>query len=374
MAEAVSSPAGAAAEAGRGSPGPSRTPRLVSSLAVAGTIPSGVVQMWPEASTPLDFEQPMGAAEVELDVDVVFLSVPGKKPVRDRRHCDGRTVLQKFVYVARKAKVWDSKFEYGCGTDLELRRENWHGDRKVSEKPCKPFPDWSPASDGDPESEAGTWRLRVKIQGRDEYVHKVAAFCWHRRRVPPGLDWPAFRDGYEGDHLPFVDAAGQLQTRPEWVVAGWVEAVPKAVHRQRTTQLAAARKLQVSIDRVALADAAPPPDPALLDVIERARSYSGCFWSTLINDVDTEPDVGLDESEYPAPNILTPEEKGIGLHRDYRSAAVAEVLGNPYVRLTLRRQPPGREARRHLDSYLCCVALQLKGVDVPGVPKLLTRC
>lgn len=321
--------------------------------------------------------QPDDAVDVSTGEEFAFLEVIGEVVTR---RSDKRRVQQRFVYLARKVQ-WDSNFAHGCGTDVIVVRQNWHGDRMVG-KIFTPRirPDWSPCNEKGIGEGGGAWRLRVYLGECYEYLHKIAAFAFHRRRVPEGMGWSTFKDEFEGDHLVFMDPHGRLQTRPEWVAAGWVEAVPKSMHRRRSTQLAAARRIEDHADRLERGAATPqqpgqpgPPSASVLEVIERAREHRYA-WSTLVGDLDVEP-TGLDESEIPSPNLLQSHEVGIGLWRDRRSAAAAAViLGNPFVRFVLRRQPSGREARRELIAYSCCVALQQSGLEVPGVPVVLQRC
>jgi len=168
---------------------------------------------------------------------------------RDRRYDDGRLVPQKFRYVVQKGE-WDpvQGGDGRCGTDVHVRRENWHGTRLVRMKRLFPFPDWCPQGQhGD--GGAGCWRLRVYMGGASaEYLHKAAAFAWGYvpQRAGDAGEWAEFKAAYEGDHLPFLDRDGRLATRPEWVVAGWIEATDPAKHRRRDAQLRQARAVEAA--------------------------------------------------------------------------------------------------------------------------------
>ena len=350
-------------------------------------VPGGAaleIPAWPDAPgdplpdtaelRPEDTEPPLDAVSVTRGAEVAFYEEVGDM-VTDRSNRKAkRKVRQRYVYVARKG-AWKPDYGHGCGSDLEIERQNWHGTKKVGTIPLSLAPDWSPNSEhteaSEPTTRGGSWRLRFHMVTGREYAHKVAAYCFHRASVPPGVEWAEFKDEYEGDHLPFTED-GRVATRPEWVVCGWIQAVTKPQHNHRSLQLGAARRLEAEATRLARVAAEPNPPPGLVELIEQARAHKR-VWSTLLGDFDSEADVRLDELDRPDPNTLEPSEIGIGLRRDYRSFAV-QSLRNPYTQLVIRRQPPGREAHRELVAYCSCVALQQAGIRVPGVPEVLQRC
>ena len=212
--------------------------------------------------SPADVDPPPGAVVVAPGTEVVFLEVPGD-PVGKRG-----TVPQKFVY---KICVGDWRvYKHGTGSDCFVKRENYHGTRLVGTFCPKLHADWSPTGT----RREGHWRLRVhaKVPGDLLYLHKIAAFAFHRSAVPDGLGWAQFSEQFEGDHLPFLDPRGLLCTKPEWVKAGWVQAVPVRLHKRRTRELREARQLQAE----AVELAANPP----LDLEEKAGRFLDFFFQS----------------------------------------------------------------------------------------------
>ena len=78
-------------------------------------------------------------------------------------------------------------------------------------------------------------RLVVQIKHRQEYLHRMCAYAFHRKKYANNVkDYKEFkRKKFQGDHL--CDYA--LNTKPEWCIAGWIEAVPAHVHKERTKEL-----------------------------------------------------------------------------------------------------------------------------------------
>ena len=122
-----------------------------------------------------------------------------------------------------------------------VERSTYRGNRLVAgPTELTLTPDWSPdGGDWEGGQEAGSWRLRVKVQGTREYVHKIAAFAWNAGNTS-GQKWPEWKKTHEGDHLAFL-LDGVLVTRPEWVIAGWVEGIVKKEHERRKARLAQVR-------------------------------------------------------------------------------------------------------------------------------------
>jgi hypothetical protein len=82
---------------------------------------------------------------------------------------------------------------------------------------------------------AGMPRLRVNVDGVRVQLSRVVAFCWHRPLLPAAMTWREFSAGpHEADHLPFARPDGCLATRVDIAAAGWVEAVTRAEHYQRS--------------------------------------------------------------------------------------------------------------------------------------------
>lgn len=137
--------------------------------------------------------------------------------------------------------VW-TDYAHGCGANVAVERSNYKGNRLVAgPTKLKLTPDWSPDG-GDWEGtgqKGGSWRLRVKVQGKREYVHKLAAYAWNAGDTS-GQEWPEWKKTHEGDHLAFL-LDGVLVTRPEWVIAGWVEGIVKKEHERRKVRLAQVR-------------------------------------------------------------------------------------------------------------------------------------
>lgn len=229
--------------------------------AAAGPAPSlqGPGPAQNAAFSPADVDPPRRAVLVEPGTEVVFLEVPGE-PVRG--------MPQKFVY---KICVQDwCTLKHGTATDCFIKRENFHGPRLVGTFCPKLHADWSPTGS----RHEGHWRLRVNVKapGSPLYLHKIAAFAFHHGAVPDGLQWLEFSEQFEGDHLPFLGPDGLLCTRPEWVKAGWIEAVPARLHKRRTRELREARQLQAE----ALELAANPP----LDLEEKAGRFLDSFFQS----------------------------------------------------------------------------------------------
>ena len=306
--------------------------------------------------SPWDVEAPLDAVAVAADTEVVFLEVEGGE-VCDRKNRK-KTVQQKYVYKIG-CKEW-APGRRGTATDCRIVRENWHGTRLHSTKELKPRPDWSPHGT----RRGGDWRLRVSVNDVDEYLHKIAAYAFSfDRDANPDVGWHAFKGKFAGDHLPFLDPSGTLRTRPEWVKAGWVEAVTAGEHDRRNVELAESRQLQA--DAARLAQQPRPPDleekaerflnwffaertakPRRRSLHEAAPgwqppsrpdgsrvSHSGDqvgprpSWSTLVAEVEEEPSSGSDA-----------DLEGLPLYLQARGCG-------PCTRL-LVRQPRGRQAGR----------------------------
>jgi hypothetical protein len=69
-----------------------------------------------------------------------------------------------------------------------------------------------------------------------------------------------------GDHLPTI-VRGRILTRPQWCIAGWVEAVPFAAHRKRTVKLSRARAAIVTVERFEKLEAQTRKDAKKLDAM-----------------------------------------------------------------------------------------------------------
>jgi hypothetical protein len=165
---------------------------------------------------------PMGAVAVLLETRKRILDPTVHKAAKRK----APRILQRSVWEVRKGAV--RKFRRGCATDWSVEKKMYHGGRLVSTTRI-PF--------DRPHKSRNSYRLRVAVNGVHEYAHKIAAFCFHRSAVPAGTRWATFRKGWEGDHLP--DA--QLRVKPEWAMAGWVEAARKRVHQKRSKQFGHAR-------------------------------------------------------------------------------------------------------------------------------------
>lgn len=137
-----------------------------------------------------------------------------------------------------------------CGTDVLVRRRLFHAQPDGTWQ-CVGVVDRKPQVS----KSSGAWRLRVYVGdeawgapgcGR-AYLHKIAAWCWHRQRYGHALSWAdcSYDSGWQGDHLP---QGPDLRTFPELAVAGHVEVVPAQVNAWRK------RHLQVAQDALALVE------------------------------------------------------------------------------------------------------------------------
>ena len=180
---------------------------------------------------------PFPPVHVPLGDVQVILELPCD-PVGDPRkqHAYRDKVPKRYTWEVEKG-AWSDDFAHGCGTDVILRRCCWHGEHLAKTKKLTPRVHRS----------SGAWRLRTKINGEHVYYHKVAAWAWHRSRYASAVAFSDFTyaDGWEGDHLP--DA--RLETTPEHVRAGHVEAVPHDVHLARTRFLVEARAIRDEADK-----------------------------------------------------------------------------------------------------------------------------
>ena len=117
---------------------------------------------------------------------------------------------------------------------MEVWRTIRHGPRIWSHLQMVPWVDWCEHS----------WRLRVTVAGRSEYLSSVVAYAFSPHGAKSWRDFK--RKGLEGDHLPCAD----LVERPGTAFAGWVAAVTRAEHVRRTKARRQARAALIAIEAV----------------------------------------------------------------------------------------------------------------------------
>jgi len=197
--------------------------------------PPVLAQVWCRCAMPAALPFPPVAVPLG-DVQVLFELPCGLVGDPTQKFAYRGKVPKRYTWEVEKVP-WDDDYDHGCGTDVALRRCCWHGPRLAKTKKLKPCVDCS----------NGAYRLRTKINGKRVYWHKLAAWAWHRSRYASAVAFSDFTyaDGWEGDHLP--DA--RLNTTPEHVLAGHVEAVPYDVHVARNRFLADARALRDDADK-----------------------------------------------------------------------------------------------------------------------------
>lgn len=151
-----------------------------------------------------------------------------------------RRKVRKYVAWTVEKTEW-TPIEHDCGTNCIVKRHIYHGAYEAHVLPLHPRPD--------PDRKNPTVRrLRLDCAGEDGvYLQQIVAYAWHRHPdVPAGLTWPQYRRGtFDSDHLP----DRRLREVPGWVVAGWLQAVPRALHRARGPQRALAREVREAADR-----------------------------------------------------------------------------------------------------------------------------
>ena len=71
-----------------------------------------------------------------------------------------------------------------CWSSVTVHEQTWVNGKIVGETDLGMYPK---------EGKPGYWRLRVKIDGKGEYVHKMIAFCWpgEGKEPGPGSFWSA---------------------------------------------------------------------------------------------------------------------------------------------------------------------------------------
>lgn len=172
---------------------------------------------------------PVGAAGERVVIEVV--SNPCSRTNRSK------DVTRRVVYWVRRLARRVDKGR-GCLCDVEAGVRVYVGG--TLQPPSTRFPE--KLSIFPHRDKYKVYRLAVKMNNRVEWLQRVVGFAWHRDLLPPGAELVS--NTWEADHLE----SSELETCPSWCLAGWIEAVPKDVHRVRTAALEQARKVR---DRVA---------------------------------------------------------------------------------------------------------------------------
>lgn len=172
-------------------------------------------------------DSPVGAVAVPAGARFVFL----KTSPRNVRRVDNSKVRKHEEFEVEKLCV---RRGLGSGTraDVAVLKLHFEDDVLVRREPLSLCPDLS----------SGAYRLRVMILGRREYLHRIVAYAFHRAQYAGAVrDFADFKSqGFQGDHL----CDRRLREVPEWCYAGWIEAVPASVHRERTAQRGRAREVR----------------------------------------------------------------------------------------------------------------------------------
>jgi len=177
---------------------------------------------------------PLHAVDVPDGSRVVFYETrPRRRQNRRSRGKKARSnsALQQWKWEVRKVSDAKENYGHGCKANVEVWKQTFRSGVLAKETKVAISASASPPC----------YRLRVQVDDRREYLHKIIAYAYHRDKFAGSCkSWKQFKERYEGDHLP--DRG--LRTAPGWCIAGWVEAVTKVEHARRTRQLAHARAVQ----------------------------------------------------------------------------------------------------------------------------------
>lgn len=187
---------------------------------------------------------PPGAAVVFVGEEVEFQRET--KSVKDQakhgRKTESNSVKRERVWTVTKTAETRSCTCCGeCKTDAVVQVYEYRDGVQVGKHALTPRVD---------PSSGGQKRFRVKVNGKDLYLHSILAFAFHRSwHCPIVRDYREFRQkGFEGDHLAWVRSGDfALATQPELCYCGWIQAVPRKLHKARSARLKRARKV---IERV----------------------------------------------------------------------------------------------------------------------------
>lgn len=193
------------------------------------------------------YTRPPGARHVSVGEEVEFLR---KTSTRQKRGAHGKktpsnSVKHERVWTVTKMNGIESCACCGeCETDAMVQVYEYLDGVQVSQETIAPFVDFS---SGDQK------RYRVKIGGRNLYLHSILAFAFHRDWYCPWVrDYEEFRKlNFEGDHLAWVRTGDfALATQPELCLCGWIQAVPKKLHEKRSRRLKRARKVVDQVRKI----------------------------------------------------------------------------------------------------------------------------
>lgn len=189
------------------------------------------------------YPPPPGSVSVPEGLEVEFQRKISTRKDRAKHgpKTAGNALCHETVWTVTKMAGVESCLCCGeCETDALVRKYQYLNDRLLGEpETIEPYVD--PSRDGQK-------RFRVWIDGTGRYLHAILAFAFHRDWACPHIcDYPKFRaNGFQGDHLAWV-RSGQFFTQPEMCLCGWIEAVGKSQHDQRTSKLKRGRAV---VDRV----------------------------------------------------------------------------------------------------------------------------
>lgn len=190
------------------------------------------------------YPPPPGSVSVPEGREVEFLRETGTRQKRGThgKKTPSNSVEHERVWTVTKMNGIESCTCCGeCETDAMVQVREYLDGVLTETSTLTPFVDFS---------SGGQKRYRIKIAGKDAYLHSILAFAFNRDWYCPWVrDYEEFRRlKFQGDHLAWARKGDfAIVTQPELCLCGWIQAVPKKVHDERSRRLDRARKV---VDRV----------------------------------------------------------------------------------------------------------------------------